>query len=108
MALVEVNVASAAPVTQGALAAPTTSETITAPTWNTLLELEVGATATTITIPRPGTNAEGDTRAPLVIGPLTSTRRVIRIHSGYMDLATKNATVLFSQVVGVLTRLWRT
>jgi hypothetical protein len=110
MALVEVVMGSGrAPVTQPALAAPTTSEVIANASWGTILEFEVGGTATTVTIVRPGNTAEGDAVADFVVLTAgTSTRRAVRIPENYKDPATGNVTVQFSQVTAVLARVWRT
>ena len=107
MALVTVSPSGAAPITLLAAAAPTTSETITNPDHDTWLEINVGGTATTVTVVRPGTHEAGDAAADLTIGPLTSTNRLVRIGEEYTDTATGTATVTFSQVTAVTARLWR-
>lgn len=107
MAIPVTTISGAAPVTPVALAAPVASETIANAGNDVLLYVEVGATATTITVVRPGLNAAGDPVADFVIGPLTSTTRFIPIGAEYVDSATGLATVQFSQVTGVLSRLLR-
>ena len=83
------------------LAAPTTSETILAPDDRTGLLVVIGATATTITIVRPGDDVVGVAVTDQVIGPLTSTTRLIKVDANYVDRSTGNAAVTFSQVANV-------
>lgn len=83
------------------LAAPTTSETIIAPDDRTGLLVVIGATATTITIVRPGNDAVGVAVPDQTIGPLTNTTRLIKVDANYVDRSTGNAAVTFSQVTGV-------
>lgn len=83
------------------MAAPTTSETILAPDAATALMVTVGATATTITIVRPGDDAVGVAVPDQTIGPLTNVTRLIKVDSNYVDRATGNAAVTFSQVAAV-------
>jgi hypothetical protein len=108
MALVTTTISSRAPIVVTAKAAPTTSELITTPTWGTILEYDIGGTATTITVVRPGVTGAGDPITDLVIGPITSALGAVRVTPEYADPATGSATVLFSQVTAVTARLWRT
>lgn len=89
------------------LAAPTASETISDPTDRTLLLVVVGATATTITIPVPGTDKVGRNLSNLSTGALTNTTRLIRITRDMVDPATNAVTVNFSSVAGVTAALVR-
>jgi hypothetical protein len=86
------------------LAAPTTSELVDA-SGPTLLMVAVGATATTITVVVPGTDQYGLTKPDVVIGPLTSVTRLIRLDASMADPATGLVTVQFSQVAGVTASL---
>jgi hypothetical protein len=81
--------------------APTTSESFLTPDDNSWLFVDVGVTATTITIVRPGNDAVGVAVTDKVIGPLTSVKRFIKIDRRYKDPTTGNATVQFSQVTNV-------
>lgn len=88
------------PITPVAFAAPTASDTIQCGD-NVWLWAKIGATATTITLEDPGRSAPG--RVPsvdLVIGPLTSVERVVRIPRRFAK-PDGNADVTFSQVTGV-------
>jgi hypothetical protein len=106
MTIVRTGVIGAAPVTQAAAAAPTTSEVVTDVNWGTILEFDIGGTSTTITVVRPGNMAQGDAITDYVIGPVTSTRRALRL--GPFADSNGDATVQFSQVTAVTARVWDT
>lgn len=90
------------------LAAPTTSETIIEPDDHTAVLVVIGATATTITVVRPGVDAVGVAITDQVIGPLTNVTRLIKVDRNYRDPATGNATIQFSQVTAVTATVVRT
>lgn len=102
MALADVSVDFAGTQPATSLAIPTTSETIVGPSDRTMLMVVIGSTATTITITKPGTDDVGRANVNMVVGPLTSTTRIIKIGRQYKDPTTGNVTVGFSQVTGVL------
>lgn len=108
MALNVTTVSSPAPVTPAAFAAPTTSEQVANPGNDVLLWVKVGATATTITVVRPGDHPAGDPVGDLVVGPLTSEERIVPIGREYADSALAgDAAVTFDQVAGVTALLLR-
>lgn len=107
MALVQISV-DRAPVTPAAFAAPTVSEPITAPGPGVLLWVKVGGTATTITVNRYGTTADGEALPDRVLTGLSNTERIIPIGRSYVNPATGSALVEFSQVTGVTAVLLRT
>ena len=76
------------------------SEVIANPTRGVLLGVKVGATATTITIVRPGFDAVGIAIPDVVIGPLTSDEVLVKLDENYRD-GNGQATVNFSQIVAV-------
>ena len=107
MALASQSVSSAV-VTPTAFAAPTTEETIENPGPGVFLWVKIGATATDITVERPGTHGAGDSIADYTETALTATERIIPIGREYRDPSTLVATVTFSQVTNVTALLIRT
>lgn len=105
MALVS-NSFSRETTTPTAAAAPTTSETIASPGPGVWLRVSVGATATTVTVVRPGTWPSG-AAIPDDTYSLTDARRDIQIGSEFRDPATGLATVTFSQVSDVTAEIVR-
>lgn len=101
MALADVSIDFAGTQPAANLAVPTVSETIVGPSDRTMLLVVIGGTATTITITKPGTDDVGRANVNMVIGPLTSTTRLIKIGRQYKDPTTGNVTVAFSQVTAV-------
>jgi hypothetical protein len=68
---------------------------------NVMLHVKVGATATTITIASPNQCDQGGTH-PLVIGPLTSTERMLGpFPPKRFNAADGTVGITYSQVVGV-------
>jgi hypothetical protein len=111
MAQAITSIPSAVPVTPATAVAPGTTEVVADPSWGTIAEIIVGGTATTITIVRPGTFSGGDVVTDLVIGPLTSATRFVRLGAEYADATATPVgacTVLFSQVTAVTWRIFRT
>ena len=90
-----------AAVTPTTLTAPTTNETVSAPGPGKFLRVVVGATTTTITVVRPGTQDAGDAITDYSTGAIVSTERIIPILREYRDPTTGLATVQFSQVTNV-------
>lgn len=88
-------------VTPTAFAAPLATETVDNPGGGVFLWVKVGATATTVTVERPGSHPSGDVVDDLVLTGLTNTERVIPIGVEFRDPSTCAANVTFSQVVGV-------
>jgi hypothetical protein len=107
MAINVVTLTGNAAITGLPAAAPTTSETIADVTQGTWLEVNVGGTATTITVLRPGNFSQGDAVSDWVIGPLTSTQRFLRIGPEFADPADGDADVTFSQVTAVTARVFK-
>jgi hypothetical protein len=94
-------------VTPTAFAAPTVSEAIASAGPGVYLWVKVGATATTVTVVRPGNNKLGDAVADYTTGALTSQERIIPITRDLKDTATGLVTVTFSQVASVTACLIR-
>lgn len=107
MALASTTIGDAA-ATPATFAAPTTAEEISDPGRGVFLYVKVGATATTVTVVRPGTHAAGDAVNDLVLTGLQNEDRIIRIGREYRNPADGNADVTFSQVTGVTALLLRT
>ena len=101
MALPTVNLVGNAPITPSAMAAPAASETIPDAGADVWVYLDIGVTATTITVTRNGTLPSGDDLDDLVIGPLTSTRRWIRLGEAAFRDADGEAAVGFDNVTNV-------
>lgn len=94
-----------APVNPVAKAVPLSTEVVSILGYRyALLDLDIGATATTVTITRPGQLAAGDNRATWSSGPLTSTRLLFLLTPEYVD-GNGNVTIVFSQVTGVTGRI---
>lgn len=95
-----------APVVPAAKAIPLSSEVIPlAGARAVLLDIDVGVTATTITVPRPGTMPYGgDARPTLSSGALTSSRWMVLLTSEFAD-ANGAVTVNFSQTTNVTGRV---
>jgi hypothetical protein len=104
MAALVTNTVDNAVVTPTAAGVPDSSVTIT-PGRGRLYVVTVGATSTTITINRYGTNPSGDTKADFVITSVTNTRRIIPMTSEFVNPATGNAIVDFSQTTNVTAEL---
>lgn len=94
-------------MTPAAFAAPTTEEDIADPGPGVFLWVKVGATATNITVVRPGNHPAGDAVADFTLTGLTNTERVIPITREFRDPTSKEATVQFSQVTNVTALLVR-
>jgi hypothetical protein len=108
MALTSATYGSRAVVTPPVLTAPTsTTETVSAPGRGVYCQVVVGATTTTITAVRPGTNEEGDAVADYSTGAIVSTERWIPISGEFRDPTTGLATLTFSQLTNVTARLHR-
>lgn len=88
-------------------AAPTTSETILAPDRYTLLCVTIGATATVVTLVRPGTDEVGVAVTDVVSASLTSVSKWFKVDEQFIDPTTGNATVTFSQVTAVTAQVVR-
>ena len=84
---------------------PDSAVTIPSPGRGKIYRVIVGATSTTITVNRYGTNPAGDDKADLVYSGLTNTRRDIPITGEFRDPSTGNALVDFSQTTNVTAEL---
>jgi hypothetical protein len=85
------------------LAAPTTTQTIPAVSDDrSILWVEIGATATVVTLVVPGVDRFGIARPDVVTASLTSTKRAFRLVPEMVDPATGLITINFSQVTSVL------
>ena len=106
MAQARTTVAGKAIATVAAAVAPATSETVaTANHPNLYALINVGGTATTVTIVSPGAfHTLRTAMANVTTGAITSTSRLVRLDQRYAD-ANGNVTVTFSQVTGVTWQL---
>lgn len=104
MAALVTNTVDTAVITPTAADVPDASVTIT-PGRGRYYIVTVGATSTTITVNRYGTNPSGDTKTDFVISAVTNTRRVIPITTEFVNPSTGLATVDFSQTTNVTAEL---
>lgn len=87
---------------------PGVNEFITGVNWNTLLEVILGATATTVTVVRPGNHLAGDPVGDFVwFNAATNVRGVMRLFpfSDTPGVPGGTVNVLFSQLTNVTARL---
>lgn len=96
-----------ATVTPSAPVAPAASEQVASPGPGVFAECIIGATATTVTVVRPGNFPAGDAVTDYSTGAVTSGTRIIPIGRDFRDPTTGNAAVNFSQVTGVTWRIIR-
>jgi len=100
---------SQAPTTLANLtfSAPTTSDTIAADD-GLILYVKIGATATIVTVPVPGTQPyTGTANSSATTGSVSNTERQIPITRALIDPTTNLATVNYSQITNVTVALMK-